>query len=217
MTIADTSFWSLLMEVNQVITRYVNGGAQQEGLAEAYGTLIEEGIFLAVLRNPWVIAMSKTNQSGQLAHRHPAFHAATQVVSDRELLGRLLAPGEFLVPLCLVEASGGKFGIEQRGFTASEREEIDICYTKRLGLTYFKPHAWSRAFRIEASLAHLQDDAYLMPLLAALQHHTQERTAEPWPQFMSDWNAKKVSAIATLYGELNFHRTPFFDPTRTTF
>lgn len=205
-TIADTSYWSVLMEVNQTITRYENGGANNVYLSQAFHELIRAGRFLDMLRNEQVIAMSKTNQSCKYAQ---------QFASDREMLGKALHPGEFLVPQGLASITTGNFGIEKRGFTDSERDEVHNIYTQQLGVTFYKPHAWSRAYRIEGRLRLLNDDAWLMPLLSAIHHHTKTRTAEPWPQFMTDWTSKRIQSLATLYGDLNFHRTPFYDPART--
>ena len=215
-TIADTSFWSMLMEVNQAITRYENGGAGNPGIDRAYHTLVREGSFLRMLENSCVLAMSKSSQTVRLAGLQARVHHLDQaLVSDRELLGQVLQPGEYLRPQALTEGTPGHFGVEQRGFTASERRAIQEIYTQVLGVTYFKPHAFSRAFRVEARLSLLQDETWMMPLLAAISQHTAERSVEPWPQFLADWTTKRLDAMAKLYGNLNFPRTPYFDPART--
>jgi hypothetical protein len=205
-TIADTSFWSLLMEVNQAITRYEHN-SQDEFLQRSVRSLTQGGLFLDTLRNPNVIAMSKTNQSCKLCGHY---------VSDREALGVILDPGEFLAPQLLVEATEGKFGVEKRQFTDAERQEIDRIFEKEMGVIFYKPHRWTRAFRLEGRMAQLRDDAWLMPVLAAISHHTSTRSiAEPWPQFMADWTSKQLSSVSMLYGEMSFHRAPYFSPART--
>jgi hypothetical protein len=204
-TIADTSFWSLLMEVNQAITR--QHGSSHHRLEHAVDTLVKQRRFVETILNPNVIAMSKTNQSCRIAG---------QFVSDREALGRILHAGEFLVPQTLKEGTDGKFGVEKRLFTDTEREEIKRHYENDLGVVFYKPHSWTRAFRIEAHIGLLQNDAWLMPILAAVSRHTTTRTiVEPWPQFLADWTSKRIEAVTTLYWELNFHRAPWLDPART--
>jgi hypothetical protein len=206
-TIADTSFWSMLMEVNQLITFFHNGGAQIPELAHAYDILIRAGIFLEMLRNSAVIAMSKHNQSCKVG--------GNKMVSDRELLGRALEPGEFTEPEDLATTTSGHFGVEKRGFNDAERQEIKRIYDFILGVTFFKPHSWSRAFRIEAHLSNLCDDKWLMPLLNAITEGTRARTCEPWPQFIADYATKRISAVTKLYGDSNISRVPYFDPVRT--
>jgi len=215
-TIADTSFWSMLMEVNQTITRRINGGTRNAGINRAYERLVVDGGFLALLENPEVIAMSKSSERITLAALQARTHQFDRaLVSDRELLGQILQPGEFLAPEPLVTGTKGRFGVEKRGFKHDERQALRDFYERRLGMTYFKPHPFSRALRIEARLERLCDDTWLMPLLSALTYHTADRSVEPWPQFLADWTTKRLSAIATLYGMFNFPRTPFFDPART--
>jgi len=205
-TIADTSFWSLLMEVNQAITRNANNSSDRY-LSNAVDSLVRRRLFLETISNPNVIAMSKSNQ---------ACRVAGPFVSDREAYGQILEPGEYIVPGRLTEETDGKFGVEHRGFNDAERDEVQDTYERQLGVVYFKPHPWSRAFRIEARLSLLSDEAWLMPLLNAVAHHTRARSIiEPWPQFMADWTAKQIAAVAKLYGDMNFHRVPHLDPART--
>jgi hypothetical protein len=53
-------------------------------------------------------------------------------------------------------------------------------------------------------------------MLAAISKHTATRAiVDPWPQFMADYTAKRLSAIAELYGANNRHRLPITVPTRT--
>jgi hypothetical protein len=205
-TIADTSFWSLLMEVNQAITR--QNKMKNEYMDKAVHQLTNKGhLFIETILNPNVIAMSKSSQSHRIAG--PS-------VSDREALGRILMAGEFLAPQKLTDVTDGKFGVEARMFNDSEQRAVRLHFENDVGVVFFKPHSWTRAFRIEAHLKLLRDDAWLMPLLSAISRHTTTRTiVEPWPQFMADWTSKRIEAVTILYGELNFHRVPWFDPART--
>jgi hypothetical protein len=206
-TIADTSFWSLLWEVNQTITRR-EGAGSNSALEESYTRLVKDGAFIRTMRNENVIAMSKTNQSCRISGG---------MVSDREMLGAILEPGEYIVPGPLDEWLEASFGVEKRGFTDAERKEIGAIYKNDLKVTFFKPHAWSRAYRIEAHTIRLQDEAWLMALLSAVDYHTKaSHLPEPWPQFLADFVTKQISGIGELYGALNFHRTPYFDPSRAS-
>jgi hypothetical protein len=197
-TIADNSYWSFLMEVNQAITREANSSLPV--LTNAVERLVDHGAFMAMLQNPLIVPMSKISQSDVLI----------KGVSDRQVLTQILQPDEFLKPRPLIDATAGKFGIEKRRFKDSERALIDDYYKRCLGVVFYKPHPWTRAFRIEGHLDHLEDDTWLMSLLAAIKAETAiaREVVEPWPQFMADYTAKRLSAVGKLYGQLNWHRHP---------
>jgi hypothetical protein len=197
-TIADTSYWSFLMEVNQAITREANSSVP--ALSAAVKSLVDDQTFINMIQNPNVVPMSKTSQSDTFLDG----------ISDRQVLSQLLHPGEYLYPRSLVEGTTGAFGIEKRRFKEFERNMLDSFFKKQLGVVFFKPHAWSRAFRIEGHLDHLRNEKWLMPLLAAITKHTavNRMVVEPWPQFMADYTAKKVAGVARLYGPMNRHRHP---------
>jgi len=204
MTIADNSFWSFLMEANQAITNATH--SNNSYLAEAVTRLVDEGVFIDMLQNRLVIAMSKRSESDSLV----------EGVSDRTMYELILNEGEFVRPMKITDGTRGSFGIERRRFSDGDRQLINEIYHERLGVMFFKPHSWSRAFRIEGYLDKMRDDAWLMPLLNAIAHHTATRTiVEPWPQFMADFTAKKLSAMAPLYGSHNRHRLPILTAQRT--
>ena len=196
-TIADTSYWSFLMEVNQAITRSEH--SVLSALQQAVSRLVDEQIFLKMIRNPLVFPMSKTSES----------ETFSKGVSDRQFLTEILEPGEYIQPRTLTQGTSGSFGIEKRRFRQSERTELEAFFKTRLGVTFYKPHPWSRAYRIEGHMDKLNDQQWLQSLFTAINLHTAHNRCviEPWPQFMADYTAKTLSGIKTLYGELNWHRT----------
>jgi hypothetical protein len=196
-TIADTAYWSFLMDANIAITNSANI-RDLPALEEAVKYLADDGGLLGMVQNPMVVPMSKKSQSDTFL----------KDVSDRQVLTQVLEPGEYLSPRSLVSTTGGKFGIEQRRFKARERQLLNDLYQRHLGVLFYKPHAWSRAFRIEGHLRQLRDPGWLMPLLAAVKAATavNRMVVEPWPQFMADYTAKRISSLAKLYGPLNWHR-----------
>jgi hypothetical protein len=172
--------------------------------------LIYDGVFLKMLSNHHVIAMSKHSESDRFLPGIP----------DRDTMEYVLEPGEFTVARRLQDLTKGNFGrtfgVEQRSFKANDWRWVRDCYQESLGAVFYKPHPWSRAFRIEAHLDQLVSDAALMPILAAICHHTTDRQiVEPWPQFMADYTAKTLSAVGNLYGEGNRFRFPLLVPVRT--
>jgi hypothetical protein len=167
---------------------------------------VDEVVFLSMLENPNVVSMSKQGESDRLL---PG-------ISDRTVLEFVLKAGEFTTPIRLVEGIKGKFGVEKRAFKDAERRMIQGIYDHRLGMLFFKPHSWSRAYRIEGHLDCLTEEAWLMSLLAGISKQTTTRTVvEPWPQFMADYTTKRIAAVAELYGANNRHRLPITVPTRT--
>jgi hypothetical protein len=204
LTIADGAYFSILMQVNSAISRSEDCDHGQ--LDDVVKGLVDDGIFLKMLRNSNVIPMSKIGESDRLV---PG-------ISDRTILEFVLEPGEFLLPRKLSDATRGSFGIKQKRFTQADWQSIRQFYDAKLGMLFFRPHAWSRAFRIEGHLDRLSNEATLMPILAAIAHHTTTRTiVEPWPQFMADFTATRLGAVAELYGANNRHRMPLAIPTRT--
>ena len=203
-TIADNSYWSFLMEVNQAITR--SETCDNPRLHGAVKSLLEEGLFIQMLESEDVIAMSKRGESDTLV---PG-------ISDRTVLEHVLTGGEFTKPVRLVDWVKGKFGVEKRGFNDAERKFVMEAYNDRIGVMFYKPHPWSRAYRIEGHLSRLSEEKWLMRLLSSIRKHTATRTIiEPWPQFMADFTAKHISAVASLYGQHNRHRVPLVVPTRS--
>jgi hypothetical protein len=195
-TIADTSYWSFLMEVNQAITRSEHSSISV--LQDAVTRLVDKEAFLNMLLNPMVFPMSKTNESQTFREN----------MSDRQFLTDVLNAGEYIEPLPLRKGTSGAFGIEKRRFKESEQTEIKRMFDN-LAVTFYKPHPWSRAYRIEGHKDKLTDEKWLMSLLNAIDVHTCHNrcVVEPWPQFMADYTAKTLSGVATLYGDMNWYRS----------
>lgn len=201
-TIADNSYFAMMMEVNHVI---YSVETQSNPLLETLANmLVQEGRFIDMVGNKNIIAMSKIAQSDRYIRG----------ISDRWTLGRVLEAGEYLAPQRLIDVATAerkaKIRLTTKRFTSSERERIETVYEKELSVVYFKPHPWSRAFRIEGHRTMLYDDQFLFPLLAAVTQQTavNRMVMEPYPQFMADYTAKVISAVGALYGDANWHRVP---------
>jgi hypothetical protein len=210
LTIADGAYFSMLMETNKAITNSETIGEDDTIMNGVIRELIHDSVFLKMLKNHHVIAMSKHSESDKILRGVP----------DRITMEYVLEPGEFTVARRLQDLTQGNFGrtfgVEQRSFRPSEWHWVRGCYQESLGAIFYKPHPWSRAFRIEAHLDQLVDDTALMPILAAIHHHTKDRQiVEPWPQFMADYTAKAISAVGNLYGDNNRFRFPLLVPVRT--
>lgn len=206
LTIADTSYWSMLREVNQTISQ-LHGSPNDVHLKRVVDVLVKQHVFLDMLNNPNIIPMTKLSESDSLVAG----------ISDREIYGHILQPGEFTVPTKLRDKIAGSFGIQNKPFTDTERAAIQKLFDHRLGVLFFKPHSWNRAFRIEGHLARMKDDKWLMPMLNGIAAQTIVHTiVEPHVQFMADHVSKQIAAVTALYGPNNRFRLPLsLPPIRT--
>jgi hypothetical protein len=196
-TIADLSFWSFLTDINQTIIRCQH--LQSEQLKKSVRELVEDGTFVTMMQNPFVVSMTKTNES----------QTFLPGISDRQVLTLALRANEYTAPYSISENTNWAFGIVEKGFTDAEKALLQRIYTRELVVIYYKPHAWSRAYRIEGRIEHLRDEQFTQSLLAAIALHTANRLIiEPWPQFLADFMATKIAGLSQLYGQNNWHRNP---------
>ena len=85
-------------------------------------------------------------------------------------------------------------------------------FYSKLRVTYFKPHPWSPAMRVE-----FHDDQDLPTVLGVVQAQTTTRAVmEPLQIYMADLLANQCSHAMKLYGDVNSRRYPdLYKPTRT--
>jgi hypothetical protein len=127
LTIADGSYFSMLMEVNKAITSSETVGGDDVILNDVIQQLIHDGVFLKMLKNHYIIAMSKHSESDRIIPDIP----------DRITMEYVLEPGEFTIPRRLQDFTKGNFGrtfgVEQRSFRASDWRWVRDCYQESLG------------------------------------------------------------------------------------
>jgi hypothetical protein len=221
-TIADNSWWSYLMDTNKLITAYENLPAdEREPFKQIYDEVTQhgDGYFLRAVLNPNIIAMSKTGSSQATCKRHAYKEFFSQPVSDLALFSHILHPGEYTKPYHLKFMTDASFGVEKRGWSASDANLINERYSSRDGLNviFFKPWPYKKAFRIEFGYEAFPNDIEIHKLLTIIRDETQHHTIiEPVAQMYADRLAKQVSAISRMYGSINM---PIFSdilfPTRT--
>ena len=178
-----------------------------------------DGYFLRAVLNPNIIAMSKTGSSQATCKRHAYKEFFSQPVSDLALFSHILHPGEYTKPYHLKFMTDASFGVEKRGWSASDANLINERYSSRDGLNviFFKPWPYKKAFRIEFGYEAFPNDIEIHKLLTIIRDETQHHTIiEPVAQMYADRLAKQVSAISRMYGSINM---PIFSdilfPTRT--
>lgn len=221
-TIADNSWWSYLMDTNKLITAYENlSSDEREPFQQLYEevTQPQHGYFLKAIENSNIIAMSKSGSSQATCKRKGYSGFFSSPVSDLALFSQILRPGEYTKPFPLKFMTEASFGVEKRGWSTQDAEQINQRYSSRDGLNvlFFKPWPYKKAFRIEIGYEVFSNEKLFQELLSVIRNETQHHTIiEPVPQMLADKLAKQVSAISRMYGSINM---PFFSdilfPTRT--
>lgn len=234
-TIADGSFWSILMEGNQFITLMKNAGDDApSNLVSVYEAAIESpaGCVARALMNTNVVAMSKvatshaltkpskTGKTGKKIYGGDYQRFFAHSISDRLLLTKTLRPGEYTRPRQIAKMTDGSFGLEQRGWPGDVRDKLQgpvFGSDNGLHVTFVRPWEEQPAYRVEFHRAGF-NDAALHGLFTALRAATTNpMIREPEPQFLADLVCKQASAMAALYGDVHRHRFPdLLAPTRSS-
>jgi hypothetical protein len=215
-TVADHSFWSLLMEANKAITNYENLSADQGkiDLADIHDACFVTGkLFMKAMRNENVIAMSKISSTMALTSKQSPYSMFFNGVriSDRAIYSAILEEGEYTKPRRIDDATEGSFGIEDRTFEKEEREELRFMFTDWSGLLvfYYRPWAFQPAYRIEFHAERFASAEAMAELMDTIRRETSNRLMrEPVPQFVADRICQQVHSIAMLYGEAHRIRFP---------
>lgn len=203
LTIADGSLWSFLMNLNKFLNDYVNGFIQKDfAVAEEmyeYFTDFNKNPFLKFISNPNIIAMSKTGVST----RYSQDALGNKDFSDVTLLTRVLKKGEYLIPQKLANTTTGIFGVHQE--MKEVESEMRKVYKEELFVTHFKPHDYSKAYRVEGRKEVMEDKEKLRLILSEIKKQTVFRNnpIEPMPQFMADFLAKQIQSTKLLYSLVN--------------
>jgi hypothetical protein len=190
---------------------------------EIAATVTERGTaaaLRAVMAKPEVVAVVKYDGSRDLSHtwlptdvRGPGLG-----LDDRTTMSLLLEPGEFTdpQPVALTQQSKSNWlarRIEALTPADAAREEVRLALNDviqlvrddQLLVTYYKPHIWSPAFRLEIKLAAAQP-ARLAAVFAAMRAQViSPEIREPYPQWVADRMAKSVGdALVALRTAVNF-------------
>lgn len=196
-----------------------------EGLrAEIAEVLRERGTaeaLLDVMTRPECVAVVKYDGSRDLSHtwlpveiRGPGIG-----LDDRTTMSLLLEAGEFTEPqsVALTQQSKSNWlakrievltpvDAAREAVRVALNDAVDLVRDDRLLATYFKPHAWSPAFRLEIKPEVAEDPARLSSVLTAVRAQVvSPEIREPYPQWVADRMAKSVGdALVALRTAVNF-------------
>lgn len=200
-------------------------GVTQDALRAEIAAAVEKhdtaAALAAVMAAPQCVAVVKYDSSRDLAHTWlpPEMRGPGLGLDDRTTMSLLLEAGEFTdpQPLALTQQSKNNWlakrievltpaDAAREAVRVALNDAISLVRDDRLLVTYFKPHAWSPAFRLEIKPAVAESPVALSTALVALRAQVvSPEIREPYPQWVADRMAKSVGdALVALRTAVNF-------------
>lgn len=203
---------AMLGVAGETLRNEIAAAVEQHGTADA---------LIDVMTAPKVVAVVKYDSSRDLSHTWlPAEMRGPGLgLDDRTTMSLLLEPGEFSdpQPLALTQQSKNNWlakKIDALTPADAAREAVRVALNDavnrvrddQLLVTYFKPHAWSPAFRLEIKPGVADSPERLCAALSALRMQVvSPEIREPYPQWVADRMAKSVGdALLALRTAVNF-------------
>lgn len=162
----------------------------------------------SVMRKPSIVAVVKYDSSRDLSHSFipEGLRGIGLGLDDKTLTRFLLQEGEYTEPkpLALTPQSRTHWiSKEIAPLTPSDaaREQVRLAVNDAVTLvredqvlfTYFKPHEWSPAFRLEIKRETAEDPDQLCSILTGIRSQVvSPEIREPYPQWVADRMAKSV-------------------------
>lgn len=213
--ILDGSHLTPVIGINSML------GIDDAGFAQTAAALLTEHRTMEklheALRAKQIIGMVKYDASRELAETWlNDFECACD---DRTAMTMLLEPGEYTTPIEVGQTPRGKYNWEKlhisiayhayperdralRGFETALKYATD----RRIHFTYYKPHEWSPAYRIELKQEAVEDREQLSKVLTAIRDQVvTPEIREPYPQYLADIMAKSVSGGMSALRAAVFH------------
>lgn len=192
--ILDGSHLTLVIQLNSALTAFSRDVRAEA--KETWARLKTAASLAATARERSIIAMPKYDSSREISNMLSAHLGSEIPGDDKYLLGVLLEPGELLIPQQVPVEPWASLHFNarekrdqdvQRAFEAA----IEPLRDRALAFTYFKPDAFSPAFRIEVKSE--TTDAQLDSICSTIAEQiTGPFVREPYPQYLADVMAKSV-------------------------
>lgn len=198
---------------------------KHEGLrgqvAEQVSEMQTAEALIAVMTKPSVVAVVKYDGSRDLSHTWlPADVRGPGLgLDDRTTMSLLLEEGEYTdpQPIALTQQSRSNWlarRIEVLTPADAAREAVRLALNDAITLvrddclfvTYYKPHPWSPAYRLEIKPEVVQNPERMAQVLQGIQEQVvSPEIREPYPQWVADRMAKSVGdALVALRTAVNF-------------
>ena len=216
----DGSHLTPVIALNAMLS--VTHEALRDEIAAAVTRFDTADALLAVMDAPAVVAIVKYDGSRDLSQtflRSETSGGSGPGLDDRTILSLLLESGEYTAPqpIALTQQSKNNWlskRIETLTPSDAAREAVRVALNgavqrvreDRLFATYFKPHPWSPAFRLEIKPEVAVSPERLSAVLTALRTQVvSPEIREPYPQWVADRMAKSVGdALIALRAAVNF-------------
>lgn len=200
-------------------------GVRNESLRGEIATLVTEretaDALHTVMTRPEIVAVVKYDSSRDLTHTWlpPDARGPGIGLDDRTTMTLLLEEGEYTEPLPIALTQQSKSNWVTRQIptltpsdAARERvrsavnDVISLARDNKIMAVYYKPHAWSPAFRLEIKASAANDPIQLARLFCAVRSQVvSPEIREPYPQWVADRMARSVGdALTALRAAVNF-------------
>jgi hypothetical protein len=218
----DGSHLTPIIALNTLLS--VSQDALRFEIAETIEERQTDTALLDVMTMPSVVAVVKYDSSRDLMNTWlpEGVRGSGLGLDDRTTMSLLLEANEYTepVPVALTQQSRSNWlakRIEPLNpvDTARERlrmainDAISLVREDRLFVTYYKPHVWSPAFRLEIKPEVAQDRVLLARILTGIRLQViSPEIREPYPQWVADRMAKSVGdALTALRTAVHFDLT----------
>jgi hypothetical protein len=203
---------TMLSVRNEILREEIAVAVEARGTAECLAT---------VLRKPEVVAVVKYDSSRDLTRSWlpPEARGPGLGLDDRTTMSLLLEAGEYTepIPVALTQQSKSNWVARQipaltpsdaarERVRAAVNDAITLAREDRILATYYKPHVWSPAFRLEIKPEAAGDPARLARVFAAVRLQVvSPEIREPYPQWVADRMARSVGdALIALRAAVNY-------------
>jgi|GEM_PF-663175 hypothetical protein len=215
----DGSHLTPIISLNALLS--VRNRELQTEIAEAVALYDTAEALRAVLTNPRIVSLVKYDSSRDLARTWlPEEARGTGTgLDDRTTMSLLLEPGEYTDPQSVVLTQQSRSNWLARRIDSLDpvdvaretvrialNDAINLARDNRLLVTYYKPHVWSPAYRMEIKPETATNPQQLATVLDALRSQViSPEIREPYPQWVADRMAKSVSdALIALRAAVNY-------------
>jgi len=215
--ILDGSFWTSLLQINVAIDQMMRLNGHYP--VDLNGTCLSEyckaitqpdnsdkSLIRQMLENPNIIGMSKRALSNHFARQYKDIYQQEDnsyfLLPDKALMSVVLEEGEYTKPFSFNKEDAGVHTDKNIGFSTQDRRWLKEHYTKNLSVTYFRPHRYHSAFRIEFNNKKFKDEE-LNKLFSLVKQETVINVVkEPMPQYMTDFVTKQVSKSSQYFDQI---------------
>lgn len=228
--ILDGSFWTSLLQINVAIDQMMRLNGQYP--VDLNGVCLSEycrkitkpensdkSLVRQMLENPNIVGMSKRAVSDHFSRQYKDIYQQGDnnylILPDKALMSVVLEEGEYTKPFSFNKDNAGVHTDKNIGFSTQDRRWLKEHYVKNLSVTYFRPHRYHSAFRIEFNNKKFQGEELNKLFSLIKQETTINVVKEPMPQYMVDYVSKQVSDSSRIFDQIITANFPYVNSYRS--